>query len=76
MVISQSTAVLQTMEGQLRFEDVQLPLQNNIKVLGVTIDRELRFDQHITIVARQTSQRVSALQRMAGSLDFQGIMTV
>ena len=64
------------MEGQLRFEGVRLPLQNNIKILGITIDRELRFDQHITTAARQISQHVSALRRMAGSLDSRGIMTL
>ena len=53
-----------------------MSLQNNIKVLGVTIDRELRFDQHITTVARQISQCMSALRRMAGSLDSRGIMTL
>ncbi|XP_045122826.1 uncharacterized protein LOC123511207 [Portunus trituberculatus] len=29
-------------EGQLRFEGEQLPLQEHIKILGVTMDRELR----------------------------------
>ncbi|XP_045133326.1 uncharacterized protein LOC123517380 [Portunus trituberculatus] len=39
------------------------------------MDLELRYDTHITSVARQTSQRVSALRRMAGSLDSRGILT-
>ena len=76
MVISRSPAAPQAVEGQLRFEGVRLPLQENIKILGVTIDRELRYDQHITSVARQTSQRVSALRRVAGSLDSRGILTL
>ncbi|XP_050714130.1 uncharacterized protein LOC126997114 [Eriocheir sinensis] len=76
MVVSRSPAATQGVEGQLRFGDVQLPLQDNIKVLGITIDRELRYDQHIATVARQTSQRVSALRRVAGSLDPRGILTL
>ena len=76
MVISRSPAAPQAVEGQLRFGDVRLPLQDNIKILGVTIDQELRFDQHIKSVARQTSQRVSALRRVAGSLDSRGILTL
>ena len=76
MVISRFPGAPQAMEGQLRFEGVRLLLQNNIKVLEVTIDRELRFDQHITTVARQISQSVSPLRRMAGSLDSRGIMTL
>ncbi|XP_050714148.1 uncharacterized protein LOC126997138 [Eriocheir sinensis] len=76
MVVSRSPAATQGVEGQLRFGDVQLPLQDNIKVLGITIDQELRYDQHIATVARQTSQRVSALRRVAGSLDPRGILTL
>ena len=40
------------------------------------MDRELRFDQHIKSVARQTSQRVTALRQVAGSLDSRGILTL
>ncbi|XP_050691049.1 uncharacterized protein LOC126982766 [Eriocheir sinensis] len=76
MVVSRSPPATQGVDGQLRFGDVQLPLQDNIKVLGITIDRELRYDQHIATVARQTSQRVSALRRVAGSLDPRGILTL
>ncbi|MPC94963.1 hypothetical protein E2C01_090155 [Portunus trituberculatus] len=39
-------------------EDVRLSHQDNIKILGVTIDQQLRFDQHMAFVPRQTSQRV------------------
>ena len=76
MVVSRSPAAPQAVEGQILFEGVRLPLQDTIKVLGVTIDRELRYDQHITAVARQTSQRVPALRRVAGSLDSRGILTL
>ena len=53
-----------------------MPLEEHIKVLGVAVDRCLRFDHHVAAVARQTSQRVSALRRMAGNLDFHGILTL
>ena len=69
MVVSQSPAAPQAVERQLQFEGVRLPIQDTIKVPGVTIGWELRYDQHITSVACQTSQRVSALWRVAGSLD-------
>ncbi|MPD04717.1 hypothetical protein E2C01_100422 [Portunus trituberculatus] len=54
-----------TVERQLWFEGVQLPLQDHIKILGVTVDRELRCKS----VAHQISLCVSALLTMAGSLD-------
>lgn len=34
------------------------------------------YDQHIASVARQTSQRVSALRGVAGSLNPRGILTL
>ncbi|XP_063854385.1 uncharacterized protein LOC135096635 [Scylla paramamosain] len=40
------------------------------------VDSGLRFDHHIAVVARQTSLRVSALRRMANTLDPRGILTL
>ncbi|MPC25655.1 hypothetical protein E2C01_018777 [Portunus trituberculatus] len=44
------------------------PLQESIKVLGVTVDCGLRFDRHVAAVAHQASLRVSTLRRMAEAL--------
>ena len=40
------------------------------------MDHELRYKTHITSAASQISQRVSALRRVAGSLDSRGILTL
>ena len=40
------------------------------------MDCGLRFYQHVTAVAHQASLRVSALCRLASSLDFRGILTL
>ncbi|KAK3896262.1 hypothetical protein Pcinc_000066, partial [Petrolisthes cinctipes] len=53
-----------------------LPLQDHVKILGVTFDAELRFDKHIHHIAHQASLRVSALRRVAGFLDKRGLMTL
>ena len=76
MVISRSPAAPQALANRLRFGGSCLPLQNSVKILGVTFDCELRFDHHVAAVAHQTSQRVSALRRVASSLDAQGILTL
>ncbi|KAG0728296.1 hypothetical protein GWK47_032774 [Chionoecetes opilio] len=47
MVVSRSPAAGPAVEGRLRFGGVPLPLQEAVKVLGVEVDRELRFDGHI-----------------------------
>ncbi|MPC66280.1 hypothetical protein E2C01_060427 [Portunus trituberculatus] len=64
------------MQGQLRFEGERLSLQEHIKILGITTNRELRYGTHITSVALQTSQRKSALHWVVGSLDLWGILTL
>ncbi|KAG0718776.1 hypothetical protein GWK47_007489 [Chionoecetes opilio] len=69
MVVSRSPAAGPAVEGRLRFGGIPLPLQEAVKVLGVEVDRELRFDGHIKHIARNASQRVSALRRVASFLD-------
>ena len=69
MVVSRSPAAGPAVEGRLRFGGVPLPLQKAVKVLGVEVDRELRFDGHIKHIANKASHRVSALRRVASFLD-------
>ncbi|KAG0710836.1 putative RNA-directed DNA polymerase from transposon X-element [Chionoecetes opilio] len=69
MVVSRSPAAGPAVEGRLRFGGVPLPLQEAVKVLGVGVDRELRFDGHIKHIAKKASHRVSALRRVASFLD-------
>ncbi|KAG0723422.1 Transposon TX1 uncharacterized protein [Chionoecetes opilio] len=69
MVVSQSPAAGPAVEGRLRFGGVPLPLQEAVKVLGVEVDRELKFDGHIKHIAKKASRRVSALRRVVSFLD-------
>lgn len=56
----------QTVTIQLYFGGKALPLQEHLKFLGVTVDRGLCFDHHVSIIARL---RVSVLRTMAGTFD-------
>ena len=76
MVISRSPTAGPTMEGRLRFGGVPLPPQETIKILGVEVDRGLRFDSHIKHIAQKASQKVSALRRVASFLDKKGRLTL
>ena len=76
MVISRSPAASQAISGRLLFGGVSLPLQEHIKILGVTVDQGLRYDHHVNALACQASQRVSALRRMADTLDPRGVLTL
>lgn len=42
---------------------------NTIKVLGVTIDDKLKFDQHISILCRRASSQINALKRISKHLN-------
>ncbi|KAG0720249.1 hypothetical protein GWK47_048890 [Chionoecetes opilio] len=69
MVVSRSLAAGPAVAGRLRFGGVPLPLQEAVKVLGVEVDRELKFDGHIKHIAKKASHRVSTLRRVASFLD-------
>ena len=43
---------------------------NHVKLLGVTIDRDLKFDKHVLKLCSKANQKLSALSRMANLLSF------
>lgn len=45
--------------------------ERNVKLLGVTIDNELKFDQHISDICRKANRKLSALLRMSKFLQFE-----
>ena len=44
--------------------------RNNVKLLGITIDRDLKFDKHVLKLCSKANQKLSALSKMAKSLSF------
>ena len=43
---------------------------NDVKLLGITIDRDLKFDKHVLKLCSKANQKLSALSKMAKSLSF------
>ena len=43
---------------------------NDVKLLGVTIDRDLKFDKHVLKLCSKANQKLSALSRIAKLLSF------
>ena len=72
MVISRSLAVKLAAEGKLCFDGVPLLLQETVNILGVEVDRELRFDGHIKHISQKASHWVIVLRRVIGFLDKEG----
>lgn len=56
----------------MHFGGAPVPLQDPNKVLVVAVNRGLRFARHIRHIAQMTSRVVSALRRVASSLDRKG----
>ena len=42
--------------------------KNQVKLLGITIDNELKFDDHIIKICRKANSKLSALSRLARDL--------
>ena len=72
MVISRSPDAAKTMEGNIKFGDQILKLDDSISILGVTFDRKLNFE-HIKEITHKASLRVTILRRMKHLLDARGL---
>lgn len=67
MVVFRSPTAEQAIEGRVMFGTVPLPVQDYVRILGVDMDRELRFERNLKLVAHQATLRVSVLRRVASS---------
>ena len=54
----------------IKIKESAIESSNSEKLLGVTIDSKLSFDDHITILCRKTSQKLHALSRVATYMSF------
>ena len=50
--------------------EVSIWESNNEKLLGLTVDKKLNFDKHLSIYAKKTGGKVSALARIAKIITF------
>ena len=54
----------------IKIKESAIESSNSEKLLGVTIDSKLSFDDHITILCRKASQKLHALSRVASYMSF------
>ena len=55
----------------LNFGESQVWEKNQVKLLGITIDNELKFDNRITKICHKGNSKLSALSRLARNLSYQ-----
>ena len=48
-----------------------IPLNEKVELLGVTIDKKLKFDAHVAKICRRVSQQVAVLRRIKKMLPFE-----
>ena len=53
----------------LEIIDTTIPLMDKVKLLGVTIDSQLKFDNHIKALCQIANRKVSAFSRVAPYLN-------
>ena len=51
-------------------ENTVISLEDDMELLGVTIDSKLKFDAHVAKICRKVSQQVTVLKRMKKILPF------
>ena len=49
----------------LNVGETQVWKKNQVKLLGIAIDNELKFDDHITKICRKANSKLRALSRLA-----------
>ena len=58
----------------LSLDDVNIPLEINIKLLGLNIDNRLNFNDHISKLIKRAAFLISALRRLANYIDSDGLL--
>ena len=53
-----------------KIDDDQIWKSRTVKLLGITIDNELKFDEYISNVCKKTQRKLTALTRIKKYLDF------
>ena len=55
----------------LEINDITIPLTDKVKLLGVTIESQLKFDDHIKALCQTANRKVSAFSRVANFLNYE-----
>ena len=49
--------------------DIDIPVNENVKVLGIHIDNKLKFDKHISELCKRASKHINAISRFSQFVD-------
>ena len=63
-------------DANLSINDVNVESTDSIKVLGVTLDAKLNFNEHIKNLCNRASHQINALKRISRYLDIDGRLRI
>ena len=55
----------------LKISDITIPLTDKVKLLEVTINSQLKFDDHIKALRQTANRKVSTFSRVANFLNYE-----
>ena len=59
-----------------RFESVNITCEEVVKILGVDIDFNLSFDQHISNICKKAAQQLNVMRRIVHNLSLLNRLTI
>lgn len=58
-------------ESKILLDEIEINYETNVKYLGVYIDQELKFNDHVNIMQKKISKKLGYLSRIGKNLDMQ-----
>ena len=65
-----------SIDTYFRIQDQNINTSRTIKILGVILDDQLKFNDHITSICRRASSQINALKRISKFLNTSGRMNI
>ena len=60
----------------MTFNNIEIKIENSIKFLGVIIDENLTWKNHIEVVENKISKNIGVLYRAIHLLDFENLLKI
>ena len=61
---------------EFKIENNTIKSEDVVKLLGIHIDRELRFDSHLSVIAKKAARQINALQTICKHLDLENKLRI
>ena len=61
---------------EFKIENNTIKSEDVVKLLGIHIDRELKFDNHVSVITKKAARQINALQRICKYVDFESKLRI